>query len=175
MKDNEKLQTADGECGQVGGTTLHSFAGIGAGTASVAACVDLASRKTVAAQWKRCRHLIIDEISMVDGNYFKKLEHVARQVQRLLSYLYTALVFREFETCRSVLSGEEQRQAVRWDPADPHWRLPAVAAGYKGRPGEKVRFRDLGLAALRPGQHRADPGQAPVRPGRKILAMGLPL
>ena len=74
-------------CGQVGGTTLHSFAGIGAGTASVAACVDLASRKTVAAQWKRCRHLIIDEISMVDGNYFKKLEHVARQVQRLSNLL----------------------------------------------------------------------------------------
>lgn len=28
--------------------------------------------------WKRCRHLIIDEISLLDGTYFEKLEAVAR-------------------------------------------------------------------------------------------------
>jgi len=66
---------------QIGGTTLHSFAGIGAGTAVISTCVQLAKRKTVAAQWRKCKHLIIDEVSMVDGNYFKKLEHVARSVK----------------------------------------------------------------------------------------------
>jgi ATP-dependent DNA helicase PIF1 len=35
----------------------------------------------VASQWRKCRHLIIDEISMVDGNFFKKLEAVARQAE----------------------------------------------------------------------------------------------
>ena len=35
----------------------------------------------MAAQWRKCKHLIIDEVSMVDGNYFKKLEHVARSVK----------------------------------------------------------------------------------------------
>jgi len=66
---------------QIGGTTLHSFAGIGAGTAVISKCVELAKRTTVAKQWKKCKHLIIDEVSMVDGNYFKRLEHVARQVK----------------------------------------------------------------------------------------------
>ena len=32
----------------------------------------------MSVQWKRAKHLIIDEVSMVDGNYFKKLEGVAR-------------------------------------------------------------------------------------------------
>ena len=35
----------------------------------------------MSAQWRKCKHLIIDEVSMVDGNYFKKLEHVARSVK----------------------------------------------------------------------------------------------
>jgi ATP-dependent DNA helicase PIF1 len=35
----------------------------------------------VAQQWKKCKHLIIDEVSMVDGNYFKKLEAVAKSVR----------------------------------------------------------------------------------------------
>lgn len=66
---------------QIGGTTLHSFAGIGSGAAVISSCVELAMRSTVAKQWKKCKTLIIDEISMVDGNYFKKLEHVARAVR----------------------------------------------------------------------------------------------
>jgi len=66
---------------QIGGTTLHSFAGIGAGTAVISKCVELAKRKTVASQWRKCKTLIIDEISMVDGNYFKKLEHVAKEIK----------------------------------------------------------------------------------------------
>jgi len=67
---------------QIGGTTLHSFAGIGAGAAVISKCVQLAERATVAKQWRKCKHLIIDEVSMVDGNYFKKLEHVARAVRK---------------------------------------------------------------------------------------------
>ena len=58
--------------------TLHSFAGIGSGKADLSSCIELANRSVVAAQWKRCRHLIIDEISMVSGEYFAKLEAVAR-------------------------------------------------------------------------------------------------
>jgi hypothetical protein len=51
----------------------------GAGS-SVISCAPY-QRKTVASQWRKCRHLIIDEISMVDGNFFKKLEAVARQAE----------------------------------------------------------------------------------------------
>ena len=52
--------------------------GIGSGKAPIENCVELASRPQVAQQWKKCQHLIIDEISMVDGDFFDKLETVAR-------------------------------------------------------------------------------------------------
>ena len=67
------------------GMTLHSFAGIGSGRADLERCIELASRSVVAAQWRKCRHLIIDEISMVDVEFFTKLEAVARFVADLLS------------------------------------------------------------------------------------------
>nr|CAD7447088.1 unnamed protein product [Timema bartmani] len=65
----------------IGGVTLHSFAGIGTGEASVQRCIELASRTQVQQMWKKCRHLIIDEISMVDGDFFEKLDQVARVVR----------------------------------------------------------------------------------------------
>ena len=52
--------------------------GIGSGKGSLEQCVELASRPTKAKQWKSCKHLIVDEISMVDGDYFDKLETIAR-------------------------------------------------------------------------------------------------
>ncbi|PNF28117.1 ATP-dependent DNA helicase PIF1 [Cryptotermes secundus] len=65
----------------IGGVTLHSFAGIGSGQASVERCIEQASRPQVQQAWRKCRHLIIDEISMVDGLFFEKLERVARVVR----------------------------------------------------------------------------------------------
>ncbi|RUS76879.1 hypothetical protein EGW08_015348 [Elysia chlorotica] len=66
----------------IGGTTLHSFAGIGSGGGSVNQCIELASRARVAQQWRACHHLIIDEISMVDADLFEKLENVARVIRK---------------------------------------------------------------------------------------------
>lgn len=66
----------------IGGVTLHSFAGIGSGNVSLQKAVELASRPAVAQNWRRCRYLIIDEISMIDGGYFEKIEHVARSVRK---------------------------------------------------------------------------------------------
>ncbi|KAG8229872.1 hypothetical protein J437_LFUL008262 [Ladona fulva] len=66
---------------QIGGITLHSFAGVGTGRAPVHQCIQQASRPVVAQGWKRCRHLVMDEISMVDGKFFEKLERVARAVR----------------------------------------------------------------------------------------------
>jgi len=66
----------------IGGTTLHAFAGIGSGKNPLQQCIDLASRPRVAQQWRACRHLIIDEISMVEGDLFDKLEAVARVVRK---------------------------------------------------------------------------------------------
>ncbi|KAG8437075.1 hypothetical protein GDO86_007958 [Hymenochirus boettgeri] len=65
----------------IGGTTLHAFAGIGSGKASLEQCIELAKRPGVRQHWTSCRHLIIDEISMVEGEFFDKLEAVARAVR----------------------------------------------------------------------------------------------
>lgn len=67
----------------IGGTTLHSFAGIqlGKGTKE-----ELSSRvifnKNAAQRWKEVGTLIIDEISMIDGELFDKLEYIGRHVRK---------------------------------------------------------------------------------------------
>ncbi|XP_030555743.1 ATP-dependent DNA helicase PIF1 [Drosophila novamexicana] len=66
----------------IGGTTLHAFAGIGGGDATAQRCLELASRPVAAQTWRKCKRLIIDEISMVDGQYFEKIEAVARHIRR---------------------------------------------------------------------------------------------
>lgn len=66
----------------IGGTTLHSFAGIGSGTAPLEQCIELAQRPGVLQHWTSCQHLIIDEVSMVEAQFFDKLESVARSVRR---------------------------------------------------------------------------------------------
>lgn len=66
----------------IGGTTLHAFAGIGSGRGTLHHCVELASRPQIAQQWRKCKHLVIDEISMVDGEFFEKLEAVARVMKK---------------------------------------------------------------------------------------------
>lgn len=66
----------------IGGTTLHSFAGIGSGEAGLQRCYELASRAASSQIWRKCKRLIIDEISMVDGDYFEKIEAVARYIRR---------------------------------------------------------------------------------------------
>ncbi|XP_029474211.1 ATP-dependent DNA helicase PIF1-like isoform X3 [Rhinatrema bivittatum] len=57
-------------------------AGIGSGKAPLDQCIGLANRPGVRQHWLSCQHLIIDEISMVEGEFFDKLEAVARAVRR---------------------------------------------------------------------------------------------
>merc|ERR1712136_402799 len=72
--------TAIAAC-HIGGITLHAFAGIGSGTQPLEQCIQLARRSRVKQQWMKCRYLVIDEISMVDGDFFDKLEAVARAIK----------------------------------------------------------------------------------------------
>ncbi|KAH8073290.1 PIF1-like helicase [Aureococcus anophagefferens] len=61
----------------VGGTTLHSFAGVGRGDGSaeqLAAKLSKPARK----RWRQCASLVIDEISMIDGALLDKIDAVAR-------------------------------------------------------------------------------------------------
>jgi ATP-dependent DNA helicase PIF1 len=67
----------------IGGVTLHSFGGIGLGKESVPELVKKISRTAKAKnRWIRTKVLIIDEISMVDGDLFDKLEAIARLIRK---------------------------------------------------------------------------------------------
>ena len=66
----------------VGGVTLHSFGGIGLGKEAVPELVKKIKRNQKAKnRWMRTKILIVDEISMVDGDLFDKLEAIARIVR----------------------------------------------------------------------------------------------
>jgi ATP-dependent DNA helicase PIF1 len=66
----------------IGGVTLHSFGGIGLGKEDVPALVKKIKRNQKAKnRWMRTKILIIDEISMVDGDLFDKLEGIARAMR----------------------------------------------------------------------------------------------
>lgn len=66
----------------VGGVTLHSFAGIGLGKEAVPELVKKVKRNTKAkTRWLRTKVLVVDEISMVDGDLFDKLEAIARAIR----------------------------------------------------------------------------------------------
>lgn len=66
----------------IGGMTLHSFAGIGLGKEDVPTLVKKIRRNAKAkTRWLRTSTLIIDEVSMVDGELFDKLAQIARTIR----------------------------------------------------------------------------------------------
>jgi ATP-dependent DNA helicase PIF1 len=66
----------------VGGVTLHSFAGIGLGKEEVPELVRKIKRNQKAKhRWLRTKVLVVDEVSMVDADLFDKLEAIARQLR----------------------------------------------------------------------------------------------
>jgi len=70
----------------IGGITLHSFSGIGLGTKSVEELTYQILAKNykveVKKRWQSCQVLVIDEISMIDGEIFTKIENIARKVRK---------------------------------------------------------------------------------------------
>ncbi|EMR09860.1 hypothetical protein PNEG_02041 [Pneumocystis murina B123] len=66
----------------IGGVTLHSYAGIGLGRdSSEDLCKKIRKNKKCLSRWLRTKVLIIDEISMVDAELFDKLENIARKIR----------------------------------------------------------------------------------------------
>jgi len=66
----------------IGGVTLHSFSGIGLGKESVDELIKKIKRNQKAKhRWMRTKVLIVDEVSMVDGELFDKLEEIARRLR----------------------------------------------------------------------------------------------
>jgi ATP-dependent DNA helicase PIF1 len=66
----------------IGGSTLHSFAGVGLGEGSAEGLGFKAKgNRRAKERWTSCRVLVIDEVSMISGQFFDKLETVARFVR----------------------------------------------------------------------------------------------
>lgn len=66
----------------IGGKTVHSWGSLGIGNRSA----EYYSEKILGSwpkkiKWRKCRVLIIDEISMMDANFFELIEKVARLVR----------------------------------------------------------------------------------------------
>lgn len=62
----------------IGGTTIHSFGGIGLGKEPVEQLVNRVRKNAKArSRWQRAQVMIIDEVSMVDGDLFDKLAGIA--------------------------------------------------------------------------------------------------
>ena len=67
----------------IGGVTLHNFAGIGLGKEKVEDLIKKIGKNPKAKnRWLKTKVLVIDEISMVDGDLFDKLEQIARIVRK---------------------------------------------------------------------------------------------
>ncbi|GAA5839577.1 hypothetical protein JCM9279_005984 [Rhodotorula babjevae] len=67
----------------IGGTTIHSFGGIGLGTGTAEQLVNnIRKNKQAVARWQRCKVLVIDEVSMVDGFLFDKLAKIAEAIKK---------------------------------------------------------------------------------------------
>ncbi|QRV89235.1 ATP-dependent DNA helicase PIF1 [Ceratobasidium sp. AG-Ba] len=65
----------------IGGKTLHSFAGVGLGNQSADILIKKARNKRTMKRWKRTEVLIIDEISMVDARWFDVLNEIGKTLR----------------------------------------------------------------------------------------------
>ncbi|CAL1714612.1 unnamed protein product [Somion occarium] len=67
----------------IGGVTIHSFAGIGLGIEDAEhLATKVKKNKKAMARWLRTKVLIIDEVSMVDGELFDKLARMGSFLRR---------------------------------------------------------------------------------------------
>eukprot|EP00960_Hanusia_phi_P033480 750480-Hanusia_phi.AAC.1 len=68
----------------IGGSSLHSFAGIGIGEGSLPELLKrVNSNRNARRRWHETKCLIVDEISMLDAELFDKLESLACQIRNV--------------------------------------------------------------------------------------------
>lgn len=66
----------------IGGITVHAFAGLGIADSSLSRIIrKIRQNEAAVERWMSCEVLIIDEISMLDGQLFDTLEYAARVIR----------------------------------------------------------------------------------------------
>lgn len=67
----------------IGGITIHKFSGFGIGDKSPENLFAfVAKRPQAVKKWKKTKVLIVDEVSMIEGQYLDKFDYVARNVRK---------------------------------------------------------------------------------------------
>lgn len=67
----------------IGGETLHRFSGLGLALAPKEQLLNMARKRGPQSNnWRQVHTLIIDEVSMVDGELFDKLDYVAKGIRK---------------------------------------------------------------------------------------------
>lgn len=106
----------------IGGTTVHAFAGIGLGNSS---CYKLLktvqSNNGALERWKSCQTLIIDEVSMLSLPLFEKLEFLGRNIRGINAPFgnIQLLLFGDFYQLPPV--PEDGQQDVQYCFQSPLW------------------------------------------------------
>jgi len=68
---------------QVGGSTLHSWAGVGLGKDALMVHVDrIKNKKDKHRAWKQTQVLVIDEVSMLDPELWTKLSLIGKMIRQ---------------------------------------------------------------------------------------------
>lgn len=66
----------------IGGTTIHSFVGAGLAKGDVSECVRMIRRRRDRlTRWKKAKILIVDEFSMVSGEFFDKINQIGQEIR----------------------------------------------------------------------------------------------
>jgi PIF1-like helicase/Zinc knuckle len=130
----------------IGGVTLHSFSGIGLGKETVHELVRKIQRNIKArTRWLRTQILIIDEISMVDGELFDKLENIARMIRKS---------GRPFGGIQLVMTGD----FFQLPPVPEHGKSKKVTFAFDAATWPTVINHTIGLTEV---FRQKDPGKPP--------------
>ena len=66
----------------IDGRTVHSWAGIGLGRGDFESLLKRVTGSAAAVgRWRTARHLVMDEVSMIDGQLFTNLDRIGREVR----------------------------------------------------------------------------------------------
>lgn len=66
----------------IGGTTVHSFVGAGLAKGDIQQCVKMIRRRRDRVKrWKKARILIVDEVSMISGEFFDKMNLIGQAIR----------------------------------------------------------------------------------------------
>ncbi|GAA5974457.1 hypothetical protein JCM11641_003225 [Rhodosporidiobolus odoratus] len=91
----------------IGGVTIHSFAGIGIGQGTAEQLIaNIKKNRNANAKWQRVKVLVVDEVSMVDGYLFDKLAAIATALKKKAGKSGSAAAGKPFGGIQLVVTGD---------------------------------------------------------------------